>query len=59
MLVLLTYLIPAAIKLIADHFALRGSLDTLTQAQADAWLDNFTKSLPALLPTPEELEGQV
>jgi len=44
-------------KLVLNHLSAQGSLNTLTQAQAEAMVAKLAADLPSLLPTPEQLEN--
>lgn len=44
-------------KLVLSHLSQQGSLNTLTQAQAEAMVAKLAAELPSILPTPEELEN--
>jgi len=44
-------------KLVLSHLSNQGSLNSLTQSQAEAMVQKLAAELPSLLPTPEELEN--
>lgn len=52
----LAWLIAEATKLIVQHIESAGKFNTLTQAEADAKLEELTQTLPPTLPSPEDLE---
>jgi len=53
----IVFLVSESIKLILSHLSQRGSLNTLTQAQAEVMVKSLADALPTVLPTPEELEN--
>ena len=51
--------IQEALKIAIRRLEGLGSLDNITEEQARAEIARLTESLPAKLPTPEELEGPI
>lgn len=51
------FLISESIKLLVSHIASRGSLNNLTQVEAEAQVEKLAAALPSVLPSPEELEN--
>ena len=52
----LAWLIAETAKLVLNRLAQSGKLNGLTQAQAEAEFESISAALPAVLPSPEELE---
>jgi hypothetical protein len=50
------FLISESIKILLGHLATMGSLNNLTQAQAEAMVQKLAADLPSVLPSPEDLE---
>jgi hypothetical protein len=53
----IVFLASEIFKLVMNHLAAQGSLNTLTQAQAETMVQTLAAGLPSLLPTPEQLEA--
>lgn len=51
------FLISEGIKVLVAHIASRGSLNNLTQVEAEAQVEKLAAALPSVLPSPEELEN--
>lgn len=53
----LIFLSAEVFKIVMNHLSQQGSLNSLTQAQAEVLVQKLAAGLPSLLPTPTELEN--
>lgn len=53
------WFVQEGIKLLIERLNNLGSLDGITEEQAKAEIERLTLALPAQLPSPEELEGEI